>query len=338
MRIIYLKANHFCEGGGAGVIGSGTQVSRLPKGLGIPAPFFRIPTPNAPFSSITAIPLRIQRRKGGSDSGGSDQPQFQGKDATECEDFITAIVKLAFAQGKQRDDQWMADFAATCMVNNAMRWWSTLDEEVQGSWKLLRHAMLSKYRPMFHGGSGEEAEKFIGTIRDKAIDEGKRKDYEWILTYAESCFAGEALRWYTHLDSQTKNNWEKLQQAVLIQYPRGGREAPAINLVPTPAAAASAVSAPSATRRGRIRISNSSSSKHHYLSKLLPFDYRVESTASISEALELEWSASSSGSQTLYIPEIPGYDLLGMKQNRNGPSLEDKFNPPIRVYRRPPGK
>lgn len=122
----------------------------------------------------------------------------------------------------------MADFAATCLVKDAMRWWSTLDEEVQGSWKLLRRAMLLKYWPMFHGGSGEEAEKFLGAVRDKAIDEGKQKDYEWILKYAESCFSGEALRWYTHLDSQTKNHWEKLQQAVLIQYPRGGSQAPEI--------------------------------------------------------------------------------------------------------------
>ncbi|KAG8920268.1 hypothetical protein FRC01_000848 [Tulasnella sp. 417] len=152
--------------------------------------------------------------------------QFRGQDATECEDFIRAISKHAFSQGKQRDDQWIADLAATCMANEALRWWGALDEEVQGSWKLLRRAMLSKYRPMFYGGSGEEVEKFIRAVCDKAIDEGKQKDDEWIVAYASSCLAGEALRWYAHLDSDAQENWKKLQQALLIQYPRGATAGP----------------------------------------------------------------------------------------------------------------
>ncbi|KIO24619.1 hypothetical protein M407DRAFT_25959 [Tulasnella calospora MUT 4182] len=148
--------------------------------------------------------------------------------------------------------------------------------------------MLSTYRPTFYGGSGEEAEKFICAVRDKAINERKRTDNEWIVMYAESCLAGEVLRWYTYLDLDTKNNWEKLQQALLTRYPRGGTGDRLPNLVPTPAAAASVAPAPSATRRGRIRISNSN-------------------------ALELEWIPSSNGLQTLSIPGIPGYDFLGTK-------------------------
>ncbi|KAG9043070.1 hypothetical protein FS837_010066 [Tulasnella sp. UAMH 9824] len=156
------------------------------------------------------------------------QLEFRGQDATECENFIRAISKYAFSQGKQRDDQWIADFVATCMANDALRWWGALDEEVQGSWKLLRRAMLSRYHPMFHGGSGEEAEKFIRGVNDKAIDEGKQKDNDWIVTYASSCLAGEALRWYTYLDSDIKYHWEKLQQALLTQYPRVGSDGPAL--------------------------------------------------------------------------------------------------------------
>lgn len=152
----------------------------------------------------------------------SELPKFRGKDAAECEEFIAAILKHAFAQGKQRDDQWMADFAATCLANDAIRWWSLLDEEVQGSWKLLRRAMILKYRPLFYGGSGEEAEIFVRTVCDKAIDEGKQEDNRWAAIYASSCMAGEALRWYTSLDSDTQENWKKLQHAVLAQYPRGG--------------------------------------------------------------------------------------------------------------------
>ncbi|KAG9046810.1 hypothetical protein FS837_003629 [Tulasnella sp. UAMH 9824] len=204
----------------------------------------------------------------------------------------------------------MADFAATCMADDVLAWWSALDEEIQGSWKLLREAMLSTYRPMFYGGSGEEAENFVRVVRDKAINEGKRKDNEWIVAYAESCLAGEALRWYAYLDSDTRNNWEKLQQALLMQYPRGGTAGPPLNVVPAPAAAtppapAAAVPpapAPKATRRGRIRVSKTSSSEPHYFSKHLSSQNRIATTSSLADALQVEWSPDSDGLQTLSIP------------------------------------
>ncbi|KIO24617.1 hypothetical protein M407DRAFT_25957 [Tulasnella calospora MUT 4182] len=218
------------------------------------------------------------------------------------------------------------------MADDALAWWSALDEEVQGSWKLLRQAMLSTYRPMFYGGSGEEAENFICAVRDKAINEKKRTDNEWIVMYAESCLAGEALRWYTYLDLDTKNSWEKLQQALLTQYSRGGPADPALNLVPTPASAASVGPAPSAIRRGRIRISNSTSSIHHYLSKNL-IENRVITSSFLTDALELEWIPSSYGLQTLSIPgsQIPGYNLLGMKWFPDDPPGGFKSVPPATV-------
>ncbi|KIO28256.1 hypothetical protein M407DRAFT_22470 [Tulasnella calospora MUT 4182] len=275
----------------------------------------------------------------------SDQLQFRGKDATECKSFIAALLKLAFARGKQRDDQWMAEFAATCMADDALVWWGELDEEVQGSWKLLRQAMRSEYRPMFYGGSGEEAEKFIRAVRDKAVEEGKRKDNEWIVTYVESCLAGEALRWHAHLNSDTQENWKKLQQALLIQYPRDGADGPALNLLPTPPAAASLALALKVTRRGRIRVSNSSCSTQHYMSKRLPSHNRICATRSLADALEVEWTTGSDGVQTLSIPgsQIPGYDLLGIKWNRDDPQLQDSvlrrqlpepFDPHIFAFRK----
>ncbi|KIO19069.1 hypothetical protein M407DRAFT_31282 [Tulasnella calospora MUT 4182] len=261
------------------------------------------------------------------DEQDSDQLQFRRRDAAECKTFIAALLKLAFAQGKQRDDRWMADSAAARMADDALVWWNKLGEEVQGSWKLLSQAMLSEYRPMFYGGSGEEAEKFILAVLEKAIEEGKGKDNEWIVTYIEPCFAGEALRWYTCLDSDTQENWKKLRQALLIQYPRGGIGGPAVNLVPSAPTAASFVPAPKATLRGRIKISNSSSSTIHYLSKSLPSGKRVVSTSSIADALELEWSISSDGLQTLSIPgsQIPGYNLLGVKWRLDDTSQQNKF-------------
>ncbi|KIO16408.1 hypothetical protein M407DRAFT_33945, partial [Tulasnella calospora MUT 4182] len=172
-----------------------------------------------------------------------------------------------------------------------------------------------------------DAEKFICAVRDKAIDEGKDEDNKWIVKYASSCLAGEAVRWFVYLDSNTKNNWEKLQQALLTQYPRGGTAAGlALNLVPSAPAAASFAPAPKVTRRGRIKISNSSSFATHYVSKNLASGNRVGSTSSIADALELEWSISSDGLQTLSIPgsQIPGYDLLGIKWKYGDTSQKDR--------------
>ncbi|KAG8990364.1 hypothetical protein FRB90_001797 [Tulasnella sp. 427] len=47
--------------------------------------------------------------------------------------------------GKQRDYQWMADYASTCFQGKALRWFSKLDDETQGDWKLLERAMLRDF-------------------------------------------------------------------------------------------------------------------------------------------------------------------------------------------------
>lgn len=76
------------------------------------------------------------------------------------------------------------------------------------------------------------------------------------------------------------------------------------SLVPTPPAAASLAPASQVTRRGRIRISNTSDSTTHYLSKSLRSGNRIGSTSSIKDALELEWSTVSDGLQTLSISGV----------------------------------
>lgn len=70
---------------------------------------------------------------------------FTGIDGRECERFIRSIKSHAFAQQKQRDYEWMADLAATLFDGAALRWYSQLDEDVQGNWKLLEKALLTQY-------------------------------------------------------------------------------------------------------------------------------------------------------------------------------------------------
>ncbi|KAG8948353.1 hypothetical protein FRC04_009849 [Tulasnella sp. 424] len=159
---------------------------------------------------------------------GTGLPQFRGTDAKECKEFIAAVVKHAYSQGKLRDDEWIADFAASCFVDDALGWWSWLDEETQGSWKLLRQAMLTRYHPIFCGKNGEEAEQFVFSVRQRARDAGKQKDNDWIIAFISDSFVGDALRFHVSLDSSIQENWKLLQVAILAQYPREDQSGPVL--------------------------------------------------------------------------------------------------------------
>ncbi|KAG8964087.1 hypothetical protein FRC00_003882 [Tulasnella sp. 408] len=150
--------------------------------------------------------------------------EFQGKDLKECEQFIKAVNKQARAEGKLRDDAWIADLVATCMAGDALIWWSSLDEETQASWKLLRKAMLSRYRLHFTGKSTTEAEDFVHWIRQRALDVGKLDDPTWPAKLASGCFIGSALRWYAALDPGIQEDWKSLQQAIFLQYSQDFKE------------------------------------------------------------------------------------------------------------------
>lgn len=52
-----------------------------------------------------------------------------------------------FKAGKLRDNDWIVDFASTCFSGPALRWFESLDTQVQEDWKLLREpeALLLKY-------------------------------------------------------------------------------------------------------------------------------------------------------------------------------------------------
>lgn len=66
-------------------------------------------------------------------------------DGTACEHFIRDVRQHAFNSGKTRDTAWIADYASTCFVGGALRWYETLDDEVLGDWKSLRQALLARW-------------------------------------------------------------------------------------------------------------------------------------------------------------------------------------------------
>jgi len=70
---------------------------------------------------------------------------FRGASGGECEEFIGAIRQKAFAEGKQEDNKWIAQFASTCFSGKALRWHLRLDDKIQNDWKLLAQALIDAY-------------------------------------------------------------------------------------------------------------------------------------------------------------------------------------------------
>ncbi|KAG8854804.1 hypothetical protein FRB96_007333 [Tulasnella sp. 330] len=81
-------------------------------------------------------------------SPSSIQPTFSGAPNEDVASFIQNIQQIAFARGRQRDYDWLADYAATCLTGTAMRWYSELEEsQERDSWVLLRRALSQRFPP-----------------------------------------------------------------------------------------------------------------------------------------------------------------------------------------------
>ncbi|KAG8918623.1 hypothetical protein FRC01_001755 [Tulasnella sp. 417] len=165
--------------------------------------------------------------------------------------------------------------------------------------------MLARYRPLFYGGSGEEAEKFIRMVREQALDGGKLSDNAWITGFASTCLAGDALRWHLSLDPSVQNDWIKFQQALLAQYSRDSPET-LTNLVPTPAAAAAptidmGAYASTSPRSGRIRVLKDGVPIKYYVdSSYMPGGY-IRLTLFESQAMTVKWDRPPGDLQALTI-------------------------------------
>lgn len=59
--------------------------------------------------------------------------------------FIRHIRQIAMAEGRQKDDLWMAQYAAARLDGDALHWYEDQNEEVQDDWKELRKAILLKW-------------------------------------------------------------------------------------------------------------------------------------------------------------------------------------------------
>lgn len=68
---------------------------------------------------------------------------------------------------------------------------------------------------VFRGASNQEAEDFVRAVRIQAFKSGKFQDQKWVTEFAAAALAGKALRWYIRLPNPTREDWDKLQGAIL---------------------------------------------------------------------------------------------------------------------------
>ncbi|KAG8894843.1 hypothetical protein FRB99_000952, partial [Tulasnella sp. 403] len=268
----------------------------------------------------------------------TDKLVFRGTDTndSECEDFVEAVRRFAFDQGKQHDNQWIVDLVHKSLVGDALRWHVTLPQEVQNDWYLLQQALMAQFPVVFRGIGGVECDSFVRHVRRKAVNEGKLQDPAWMANYAAGAFAGDALRWYDTLDKETKGNWDLLQTALFLKYPASDVQSPLSHFsrqgasttitspAPIPAAAPVPLGqgrfAPGVTAFIEVTADGGPELSGH-VSRFLQTDGRHVVTKLKSERLCVLAVASEKQYRLKLVnPAVP-FEYLGLKWNVNKPDL-----------------
>ncbi|KAG9039731.1 hypothetical protein FRB95_007158 [Tulasnella sp. JGI-2019a] len=84
----------------------------------------------------------------GSDSGHTvplEHITFDGQGSEDVTVFLQSVKRVALVQGRQRDDDWMVDYAEASLTGDALRWFSDLDEGTLRSWRTVRNAFLKRF-------------------------------------------------------------------------------------------------------------------------------------------------------------------------------------------------
>ncbi|KAG8881656.1 hypothetical protein FRB97_009278 [Tulasnella sp. 331] len=74
-----------------------------------------------------------------------DHITFRGRETENVTEFLQNVKKVAFAQGHQRDHEWLIDYVETCLADEALKWYTSLDEETQSNFDRLRIAMIERF-------------------------------------------------------------------------------------------------------------------------------------------------------------------------------------------------
>ncbi|KAG9014308.1 hypothetical protein FRB94_012714 [Tulasnella sp. JGI-2019a] len=72
----------------------------------------------------------------------------------------------------------------------------------------------------FWGSPNEDVSAFLGSIKRAAIKQGRHLDNEWMISYAESCLRGDAMKWFDEMDPDepAATEWRSLRKAFLGRF------------------------------------------------------------------------------------------------------------------------
>ncbi|KAG8845117.1 hypothetical protein FRB96_002719 [Tulasnella sp. 330] len=70
---------------------------------------------------------------------------FSGKKSEDVTEFLQNVTRIAFKEGKSRDDNWLADYVESCLTGPALDWYAQLGTDSQRNWTSLRIALLQNY-------------------------------------------------------------------------------------------------------------------------------------------------------------------------------------------------
>ncbi|KAG8868928.1 hypothetical protein FRB98_003120, partial [Tulasnella sp. 332] len=70
---------------------------------------------------------------------------FGGNETESVTVFLQRVKRVAFMQGRQRDQEWLVDYVETCLVEKALVWYTKLEERTRSDFNSLRVAMLEHF-------------------------------------------------------------------------------------------------------------------------------------------------------------------------------------------------
>ncbi|KAG8903900.1 hypothetical protein FRB99_002600 [Tulasnella sp. 403] len=77
---------------------------------------------------------------------------FQGRNSSEAQDFIRKVYEHAAARNKLADNQWIADYASSCLQGEALTWYETLNPSVRRDWGQFQVVLVQHYVQPTSGG------------------------------------------------------------------------------------------------------------------------------------------------------------------------------------------
>ncbi|KAG8992841.1 GTP-binding protein [Tulasnella sp. JGI-2019a] len=84
-------------------------------------------------------------RRAGDMNAQTELLTFNGSDTSDVTLFLQNVKRVAFAQGRQRDDEWLVDYTEISLTGEALRWFHQLDQETARSWRALCDAFLLRF-------------------------------------------------------------------------------------------------------------------------------------------------------------------------------------------------